>query len=150
MNNIIGVIILLCVPLTGYCADELPAVCTQVYGAAADAALAAASHDTKAIAAMRKVVAPRSEIARLKGTDAELLLSLNDIVEEAFSGLAVDQLTYPTYRAEICQRRLAGKPVPDDFRVSQPKLVECSKRPQNEAIPCAMEVAGSNRSDDSA
>ena len=137
MNNIIGVIILLCVALTGYCADELPAVCTQVYGAAADAA-------------MRKVVAPRSEIARLKGTDAELLLSLNDIVEEAFSGLAVDQLTYPAYRAEICQRRLAGKPVPDDFRVSQPKLVECSKKPQNEAIPCAMEVAGSNRSDDSA
>jgi hypothetical protein len=56
MTNIIGVIILLCVPLTGYCADELPAVCTQVYGAAADAALAATSHDTKAIAAMRKVV----------------------------------------------------------------------------------------------
>jgi hypothetical protein len=147
MNRIIGTILLLSLSLRGYCADELPAVCSQVYGAAADAASAATSHDTKAIAAMRKVVAPRSEIARLKGTDAELLLSLNDIVDEAFGGLAVDQLTYPVYRAEICQRRLSGKPVPDDFKVSQPKLVERSKKPKNEAIPCAMEIAGSNRSD---
>ena len=150
MNKVIVAALLSGLPMIGYCADELSEVCTQVYGAAVDAAAAAISHDAKTITAMRKVTAPRSEIARLKGADAELLRSLNDIVDEAFGALPVDQLTYPVYRAEICQRRLSGKPVPADFKVTQPKLLECSKKPRDEAIPCAMEVAGSSRSDDGA
>jgi hypothetical protein len=67
------------------------------------------------------------KIARLKGADAELLRSLNDIVDEAFGPLPVDQLTYPVYRAEICLRRPGGRRVPEDFKVTQPKLLECSK-----------------------
>ena len=109
MNRVIATALLSGLPMIGYCADRLPDVCTQVYGAAADAVAAAISHDTKTIAAMRKVTAPRSEIAHLKGEVAELLRSLNDIVDEAFGALPVDQLTYPVYRAEICLRRLSGK-----------------------------------------
>jgi hypothetical protein len=145
MNKVIATALLSGLPMIGYCADQLPDVCTQVYGAAADAAAAAISHDTKTIAAMRKVTAPRSEIPHLKDDVAELLRSLNDIVDEAFGALPVDRLTYPVYRAEICVRRLSGKPVPEDFKVTQLKLLECSKKPKDEAIPCAMEVADSSR-----
>jgi hypothetical protein len=40
--------------------------------------------------------------------------------------------------------------ISEDFKVTQPKLVECSKKPKDEAVPCAMEVAGSSRGDDGA
>ncbi len=150
INKVIVAALLSGLPVVGYCTDELPQVCAQVYGAAVDAVAAANSHDAKTIAAMRKVTAPRSEIARLKGADAELLRSLNDIVDEAFGALPVDQLTYPVYRSEICLRRLGEKKVPEDFKVTQPKLLECSKKPRDEAIPCAMEVAGSSGSDSGA
>jgi hypothetical protein len=150
MIRVVVAVLLSGLPMMGYCADALPEVCNEVYGAAADAVAATILHDAKSIAAMRKAIAPRSEIARLKGAEAELLRSLNDIVDEAFGALPVDQLTYPVYRAEICQRRLSGKRVPEDFKVTQPKLLECGKKARQEAILCAMEVAGSSRTVDGA
>ena len=122
INKVIVAALLSGLPVVGYCADELPQVCAQVYGAAVDAVAAAISHDAKTIAAMRKVTAPRSEIARLKGADAELLRSLNDIVDEAFGALPVDRLTlYRCIARRICLRRLGGKKVPEDFKVTQPE-----------------------------
>jgi hypothetical protein len=143
MERIVAVLFLL-MPALSVAEKGFPEVCTQVYGAAADAADAAASRDTKTMAAMKKAVAPRTSIAKLPPDEGELLRSLNDIVEEAFGTLPVDRLTYPVYRAEICVRRLRGKPVPDNFKAVEPKLLECSKKPRELAIPCAMELAGSS------
>jgi hypothetical protein len=150
MKRIVAVLLLFLAPALSVAEEGYPEVCSQVYGAAADAADAAVSRDTKSIAAMKKVVAPRTSIAKLPPELGELLRSLNDIVDEAFGTLPVDRLTYPVHRAEICVRRLRGKPVPDNFKAVQPKLLECSKKPEKLAIPCAMELAGSSQANEDA
>jgi hypothetical protein len=81
MERIVAVLFLL-MPALSVAEKGFPEVCTQVYGAAADAADAAASRDTKTMAAMKKAVAPRTSIAKLPPDEGELLRSLNDIVEE--------------------------------------------------------------------
>jgi hypothetical protein len=147
MERIVAVLLLL-MPALSVAEKGFPEVCTQVYEAAA--ADAAASRDTEIMAAMKKAVAPRTSLAKLPPDEGELLRSLNDIVDEAFGTLPVDRVTYPVYRAEICVRRLGGKPVPDNFKALQPKLLECSKKPKDLAIPCAMELAGSSKANDDA
>jgi hypothetical protein len=147
ISTVIALIILLLQPVC-LRAYDVPKVCQNVQGAAFDAV--AAHNDKKVGEYFRKALAPRSSIALLSPDAAELLRSLYEIVDDAFRGYELDSLTYPTYKAEMCSRRLHGKPVPADFNASQPKLLICAKKARQEATQCAMVVAGADPTNDDA
>ena len=126
---------------------SIPSACRTIFGAAKSAIANKRDHVPEA--KLRAALPPRSVNGATSCPElAELALSLNEIVDDVYSEYDVEPTTYATYKAEVCVRRLAHKAVPASFRSVQPRLAACAKQPPNEAIECAMTVAGSKEGDD--
>jgi hypothetical protein len=130
-------------------ADGVPTPCMTIFSAAKSAIANKKAHVPEA--KLRAALPARSTIEASATPElAELALSLNEIVDDVYGEYVVEPTTYATYKAEVCERRLAHKVVPATFGSIHSALAACAKKVSPEAIECAMGVAGSKEDNDAA
>jgi hypothetical protein len=69
----------------------------------------------------------------LNKDSTRLLVYLHQIVDESYRYPKLNEVIYPTYRFELCIRRLTNKPYPDDIERVYANLMECQQQYGNKA-----------------
>lgn len=68
---------------------------------------------------------------------SRLLVYLHEIVQESYQYPALNEITYPAYRFELCARQLAGKPYPVNVAHIYPALLSCQHEFGDSVSPAA-------------
>jgi hypothetical protein len=85
---------------------------------------------------------PREVLMTIPDSPEKVMsLRMLDVVEEVYGYDDLDPNAYAAYSVEICNRQLAGQPVPEHFRAAHPVLLSCNKLDESERQACGRSAA---------
>ena len=76
-----------------------------------------------------------AQLTPITQESSRLLIKMYEITHEVYAITELNEVVYPTYRYDLCQRELLNKPVPESIREVLPGLIECQNRHQNKSTP---------------
>lgn len=88
---------------------------------------------------------PRDVLMTIPDSPEKVMsLRMLDVVEEVYGYDDLDPNAYAAYSVEICNRRVAGAPVPEHFSTAHPILLSCNKLEEGERQACGRAAAEPN------
>jgi hypothetical protein len=75
------------------------------------------------------------QLAPITQDSSRLLIKMYEITHEVYAITELNEVVYPTYRYDLCQRELLKKPVPDSIQDVLPGLMECQNKYQLKSTP---------------
>ncbi|MGD8925248.1 MAG: hypothetical protein PVG20_00270 [Thioalkalispiraceae bacterium] len=74
-----------------------------------------------------------AQLAPVTEESSRLLVEMHEITHEVYAVTELNEVIYPTYRYNLCQRELLHKPVPTSIELVLPLLLDCQRKHQDKS-----------------